>query len=102
MNKKTVESLYTTKKEGVINVKGVEFKTKILTGVEYLDVIDEVVEKYGVPKKTVFFKELIKRCDLKPEVDVDRLDAGSLILMYSAIEALHGGSGITLKNLNLK
>lgn len=102
MSKKTVESLYSTKTEGVIDVKGVEFKVKVLSGVEYLDIVDDVVELHGIPKKSAFFKELIKQCIIEPEVDVDKLDAGSLILMYTAIEALHGGTGLSLKKLDLK
>jgi len=97
-----VEDLYMKKEEADIEVMGVKFKVRILSGVEYLDNVGEAMDEQGKPSRSLYARHLIERCVIEPVVDIDKLDAIPLALLLGKLEELHGASGDLSKKLSSK
>ena len=85
-----VEDLYGKKAEAKIEVMGVEFKVRILPGLEYLDLISTTTDEKGMPSRVDYAKQLIEKCVVEPKVNVAKLDATPLVLLLGKLEELHG------------
>ena len=85
-----VESLYRKKEEANIEVMGIKFKVRVLSGIEYLDTINDTIDEQGKPNRSQYAKMLIEKCIVEPKVDISKLDATPLVLLLGKLEELHG------------
>lgn len=89
-----VEDLYRKKEEAEVEVMGVKFKVRILSGVEYMETVDASMDEQGKPNRTEYAKILIEKCVIEPKVDISKLDATPLVLLLGKLEALHGATSL--------
>lgn len=85
-----IEDLYVSDEPIEIDIRGVPFKIKELTGLDYSEIADELQLDLSNPKKmktAEYVRELINRCVIEPEdLDVERLKAEVLNEISTAIQ----------------
>lgn len=96
-----IEDLYRKEDTAEVDVLGVKFKVKILSGVEYLDIVDEASDR-GVPNRGKYARRLIKSCVIEPAVDIDKLKPIAFVLLLGALEEQHGATELVAKKLSLR
>lgn len=97
-----LEDLYRKEDTAEIDVLGVKFKVKILSGVEYLDIVDEASDARGMPNRGKYARRLIKSCVIEPVVDIDKLKPIAFVLLLGALEEQHGATELVAKKLKLR
>jgi hypothetical protein len=98
----TLENLYKKEETATVEVLGVSFEIRILSGVEYLEIVDETSDSRGTPNRSKYARRLVKTCVIKPEVDIDKLKPIAFILLLGAIEEKHGATELVSKKSMLR
>ena len=85
-----IEKLYVSNEYNEFEIEGIHFKVKVLTGLEYTEIHDEMGTNPEDPKafkSSSFLRFLLEKCIIEPKgIDVSRLKADVLAKISSKIQ----------------
>lgn len=102
MTEEDVENLYVSEDPLELEIEGVTVKYKELSGIQFAEISEELGVDPNDPQSTPtkkYFKILVDRCVIEPELDIERLKTGVLVELMTEIQ---GGINVEGQMENLR